>query len=89
MYQVHGTYAHLYQAHHKDVAEATAGSPLPRVWASLWLAIPYMVLMRWLFKPPDSYLARLAMLALVIGIYTVPLTCAAMYLPYLCLQTRY
>ncbi len=84
-YQAHGAYAHLYQAHHKDLAEATAGPPLPRVWAPLRLAIPYTVLLRWLFKPPDCYLACLATLALAIGVYTMPLTCAAMYLPYLCL----
>ncbi len=42
---------------------------------------PVYVFWRWLFKPPDCYLARLVMLALVIGVYTVPLTCAATYLP--------
>ena len=45
-YQVHGAYAHLHQAHHKEVAEATSGITLPQIWDPLRLAIPYKILLR-------------------------------------------
>ncbi len=86
-YQVHGAYAHLHKANHEDVAEATSGPTLPRIWDLLRLATPYNIAQRQLFKPPDCYLARLVSLVIIVAVYTVPLTRATLYIIYLCLQT--
>ena len=84
-YQVHGAYAHLHQANHEDVAEATTGPPLLRIWDPLRLATPYTynIAKRQLFKLPDCYLARLVSLALIVAVYTVPLVRATLYIVYL------
>ena len=86
-YQVHGAYAHLHQANHEEVAEATSGPTLPRIWDPLRLATPYNIAQRRLFKPPDCYLARFVSLAIIVAVYTVPLTRATLYIIYLCLRT--
>ncbi len=82
-YQVHGAYAHLHQANHEEVADATSGPTLPRIWDPLRLAIPYTIAQRQLFKPPDCYLARFASLAIIVAVYTAPLTRAILYIIYL------
>jgi len=85
-YQVDGAYAHLNQNQNKEVAESlieSAGPALPRAWDPLRLAIPYEYLSARLFQPHDCYLAKLLMILLLLGLYTVPLVRGATHLAFL------
>jgi hypothetical protein len=88
-YQVHGAYAHLHQSSGDNVSlaiEEASGPPLRQVWDPLCLATPYHWITQALFKPPDCCLARLVTIALLVVVYSIPLTEGVLHLTHLCLQ---
>jgi hypothetical protein len=85
-YQVYGAYAHLFQQDNRDVLDLIAqasGLQVPKVWDPLCPVVPYNYVMPRLCEPPDCQLWKSLTIALIIGVYMIPLLQGMAYLVFL------